>query len=91
MRLDARLRKLEARVSWDPIVLYFADGSTREIRGPGDYLLELFAGAFGGANLSPRQAEHVDLILRCAHSEEPGGGRMVEVMQALLDSPAAPD
>ncbi|MGD1092675.1 MAG: hypothetical protein ABSB35_11890 [Bryobacteraceae bacterium] len=91
MRLAARLRKLETRVSSEPIVLHFADGSTKEIRGPGDYLLDLFAGATGGTDLSPRQAEHVDLILRCAHSEEPGGGRMVEVMQALLDSPAAPD
>jgi hypothetical protein len=91
MRLDARLRKLEARVRLEPIVLYFADGSMREICGPGDYLLDLFAGAIGGADLSAREAEHVDLILRCAHAEEPGGARMVEVMKALMDGPVVPN
>lgn len=91
MKLEARLRKLEARASSDPIVLHFTDGSTREIRGRGDYLLDLFAGAIGGGDLSPRQAEHVDLILGCVSAKEPSGGHMIELLRALLDSPTALD
>jgi hypothetical protein len=68
----------------NPVVLRFADGSTREIRGRSGFLLTLFQGAIGGANLSPAQAAQLDLIRRCANAEEPGGGRMIELMHALL-------
>ena len=33
MRLEERIRALEARFISDPVILYFADGSTREICG----------------------------------------------------------
>src|ERR1035438_325323 len=50
MRLEKRVRALEARLIGAPVILHFADGSKRELRGSGDFLLHLFYGACGGAN-----------------------------------------
>jgi hypothetical protein len=88
MRLERRIRALEARMIGNPVVLRFADGSMREIRGRGGFLLSLFQGAIGGTDLSPTQAEQLDLIRRSVSAQEPGGGHMVELMQALLNGPA---
>jgi len=52
MSLEKRIQALEARLIADPVVLCFAAGSKRELRGWGDFLLRLFQGAFGGADLS---------------------------------------
>ncbi len=87
MRLERRVRALEARLITDPLVLYFADGSTREIHGRGDFLLNLFQGACGGADLSPWQAEQLELVRRSVGAQEPGGGRMVELLKCLLHGP----
>ena len=54
------------------VVLHFADGSTRQIRGRGDFLLGLFPGAFGGKDLSPAQAAQLELIRQSVDS---GAGR----------------
>ena len=62
MSLERRIRTLEARLITDPVVLFFADGSTRGIRGRGDFVLGLFCGALGGADLTPWQGEQLDLI-----------------------------
>jgi len=55
MRLEKRIRALEARLISDPVMLYFADGSTRHICGRGDFLLNLLRGACGARELSPWQ------------------------------------
>ena len=62
MKFERRLRALESKMLADPVILYFADGSTREICGRGDYLLRLFCTACYGGELSPRQATELDLI-----------------------------
>jgi hypothetical protein len=62
MKFEKRLRALEARMITNPVVLYFADGSTRAICGQGDFLLRLLKGVFGRADLSPSQAAQLDLI-----------------------------
>jgi hypothetical protein len=36
MKFEKRLRALEAQLISDPVILYFEDGRTREICGPGD-------------------------------------------------------
>jgi hypothetical protein len=89
MNFERRLRALEARMNTDPVILRFADGSTRELRGPGDFLLRLFPGVFGKTNLSPGQAAQLDLIRQSVGSKEPGGGRMVELIQCLLHAQAS--
>ena len=85
--LEKRVRALEARLVSDPVILHFADGSTKEIRGPGDFLLGLFSTAFGGADPNPLQAAQLELIGRSLKAEEPGGGSMIELLRALLNSP----
>jgi hypothetical protein len=88
MRLEKRIRALEARMITDPLVLYFADGSTRELRGRGDFVMGLFAGACGGAELSSMQAEQLELIRQSVSAKEPGGGHMTEVLRCFLNGPA---
>lgn len=88
MRLEKRIRALEARLIKDPVILHFADGSTHEIRGHGDFLLGLFVGVCGGADLAPWQAEQLELIRQSVYAEEPGGARMTELLRCFLQLPA---
>jgi hypothetical protein len=85
---ENRIRALEARMVMEAVILRFPDGSTKEISGHGDFLLSLFAGLFGGAELSPAKAAQLDLIRTSVAAEEPGGGHMVELMRCLLNGPA---
>jgi len=87
MRFEKRVRALEARFLADPVILYFADGSTREICGRADYLLRLFCDACYGGDLSPTQAAHLDLIRRSTAAQEPGGARMTELVRCALSTP----
>jgi hypothetical protein len=86
MKFEKRLRALEARMMTDPLILHFADGSTREICGQGDFLLRLFKGVFGRADLSPSQAAQLDLIRQSVYAQEPGCGRMTELLRCFLDA-----
>jgi hypothetical protein len=65
-----------------------ADGSMRAICGQGDFLLRLFKGVFGRADLSPSHASQLDLIRQSVHAQEPGGGRLVELLQCFLHAQA---
>jgi len=88
MKFAKRLRALEARLITEPVVLYFADGSKRELHGPGDFVVRLFRGVFG-ADLTPVQAAQLSLIRECVGAEEPGGGHMVELLRCMLHARAA--
>jgi hypothetical protein len=74
MRLEKRIRALEARFLADPVMLFSADGSNQEIRGPRNFLLDLLVRACGGADVTPAHAAHLDLIRESVTAEEPGGG-----------------
>jgi len=71
-----------------PIVLYFADGSTREICGSADSVLGLIRAACRGQDLTPWQSEQLNLIRRSVYALEPGGAHMVELLQCLLHGQA---
>jgi hypothetical protein len=88
MRLEKRIRALEARMLADSVILYFADGSKREICGRADYLLRLFCDACYGGDLSPGQAAELDLIRHSVAAQEPGGARMTEIIRCFLHGPA---
>jgi hypothetical protein len=88
MRIEKRLRALEARMISDPLILTFADGSTRTICGGGDFLMRLFKGVFGRADLGPGQAAQLDLIRQSVRAQEPGGGRMIELLRCFLHAQA---
>lgn len=87
MRVEKRVRALEARYIKDPVVLYFADGSTAEICGHGDFLLRLVADTCSGGELKPEQAKQLDLVRRSVGAQEPGGARMIEVLRCFLEGP----
>ncbi len=87
MNLEKRIRALEARMITDPLILYFADGSTRKLCGRGDLLLSLFEGACGGSDLSSWQAAQLQLIRQSVAAQETGGGHMVELLRCFLNGP----
>jgi hypothetical protein len=66
-----------------PITLFMPDGRTETLRGGGDYLGDLVSRAVYGA-----KASDVELLARSVSSIEPGGGRMLELERAILNSPA---
>ena len=88
MKFEKRIRALEARLLADQCILFFADGSTREICGGVNILLDLFAGACGGADLSPGQVEQLELIRQSVSAQEPGGGHMTELVRCVLHAHA---
>jgi hypothetical protein len=90
MRIEKRVRALETRWIASPVTLHFADGSTRELRGPRNFLAGLFAAAYQGANRTALQAEQLELIRRAVYADEPGGGHMVELVQVMLAAAEAP-
>jgi len=85
MRFEKRIQALEAKMLSDPMILHFADGSTESLTGRRYFLLDLLSGAYGGG-LSPDQAAQLDLIRKCVRAQEPGGGRLVELMQSVMGS-----
>jgi hypothetical protein len=88
MRIEKRIRNLEAKLTPERITLCFDDGTTREIQGPRGFLLKLWPG-LSGATLDPDQAEQLDLIRRSIAAEEPGGGHLVELLRALMPDSAS--
>jgi hypothetical protein len=88
VRVEKRVRALERRFKSDPVVLYFGDGSTREIRGPRDFMLRLLVATAWGGDLSPGQQEQLELIRASVDSVEPDGGHLIDVFQCYLRGPA---
>jgi hypothetical protein len=82
MNLRRRLESLEGQLSCDPTTLFFADGSSTQITGRGDYILNLFAAAVRG-----ERSPQMELISRSVRSAEPGGGHMLDLARALLNGP----
>jgi hypothetical protein len=83
--VERRIHALEARLSSDPVVLHFGDGSTQELRGPKYFLLDLI-GAVGRKDISASQSAQLEAVRRSLWAEEPGGGRMTEVIRILPES-----
>jgi hypothetical protein len=88
MRFEKRVRALEARFLADPVILYFADGTTKEICGRADYLLKLFCTACYGGDLSPKQAAELGLIRNSVSAGGASCARMTELIRAFLLGPA---
>jgi len=84
MRLDKRLRRLETTLLSDPIVLVFADGSTRGIRYPGLGMLSLFMAALSAEQPDSLMRQHLDWIRDCVGYVDPAGGHMIDVIKVAL-------
>jgi hypothetical protein len=63
--------------------LFFDDGSSVQISGRGDYILNLCAAAARG-----ERSQEIELIVRSVRSEEPGGGHMLDLVRAIINGPA---
>ena len=87
MKLEKRIRELEARLLANQVTLYFADGSARQIRGDGNYLLDLLISACRRDQLSCGHAADLDLIRECVGSKEANGGHMVELIRCFMLEP----
>ena len=88
MKIERRLRALESKMFADPVILYFADGSTREICGRADYLLKLFCTACYGGELSPRQSAELDLIRGSVSAGGASCAQMTQLIRCFLHGPA---
>ena len=87
MKLERRIRDLETRLLDNQVTLYFADGSARQIRGDGNYLLDLLISACRRDQLSCGHAADLDLIRGCVGSKEANGGHMIEMIRCALLGP----
>jgi len=85
--LEKRLRALEARFMPEPIVLFFEDGTTREIRASARFLLSIMADRSKGVELGPRQAETLELIRRSVAAEEPGEAHFTDLVRMYANAP----
>jgi hypothetical protein len=83
MNMEKGVEALEARLPFDPITLLFEDGSSAKLAERSDYVMRL-CGAFCRGEHSPK----LDLIARSVSSEEPGGGHILDLIRAVLNSPA---
>jgi len=82
MNLKRRLKALESKVVVEPIQLNMPDGSTVSLGGNGDYALNLLARVCQEARTPEKE-----LIARSVSSTEPGGGHLVDLARAILNSP----
>ena len=83
MKLLRRIEALENRHATKlPITLLMPDGRVETLRGGGDYVCDLFSRAVHGGG-----GPDVDLLARSVSSTEPGGGRMLELARAIMNSP----
>ena len=81
MNLHKRLQALEQRLSGKPpATLTMPDGRTEILRG--DYMRELLSGACSG-----ERTPTLELLARSVSSTEPGGGQLIELARAILNSP----
>ena len=83
MKVEKRLRALEARFGSDVVILHLADGTERELRGPRNFLLDLIGAACRGADISASQAAQLEAVRQSLWAAEPGGGRLTEVIRIL--------
>ena len=79
MKLHRRLEALEKQITREPILLLMADGHTETLRGD---VLDLFSRALRGD-----RTPEIERIAQSTSSVEPGGGKMIDLVRALLNGP----
>jgi hypothetical protein len=90
LRFKRRLEKLEKSIQIEPLILSFEDGSTAELPGSTRFINHLYRLFHDESAASPEERDALDMIRRSISIREPGGGRMIELLRALLLSPVGP-
>ena len=80
MNLQRRLEALERGRLSEPVTLIMPDGRTEILRG--DCIFEMLSGACRG-----ERTPTLDLLAQSVGSTEPGGGHLIELARAILNSP----
>jgi len=80
--LRYRLSVLEGRPGSELITLTMPDGRIETLRGSGDFMRDLFSGVCSGV-----RTPVTELVARSIASTEPGGGHLIELARAILNSP----
>ena len=81
MNLKRRLKVFEKGLISEPITLVMPNGNTVTLRGGGDYALDLVARACRGD-----RTPEIELVAHSISSTEPGGGHLVDLARAILNS-----
>ena len=84
MKLTRRVQALESTILRDAIVLHFADGSMRALRGPRYFMLRILKAVGDAEGATAWELEQLELIRRCVSAREPGGAHMVELVKVML-------
>jgi hypothetical protein len=88
-RFEKRIQSLEQALQLEPTVLFFADGSTAELRGS-LHFGRLCRAMGDEKSASPDEQAALGLIRRSVRCQEPGGAHMIELLRAILLSPNEP-
>jgi hypothetical protein len=93
MNVRKRLEELERRFHADEqIRLEMEDGSVKMLRlKPGEDLCDLLARGMQELNVGNELSPDISSIKKSISSTEPGGGRMIELLSALLNGPVGSD
>jgi hypothetical protein len=82
MNLKRRIKALERGFITEPIILQMADGRRVTLSGSGGYALDLLARA-----CEATRTPEVNLVAGSIASTEPGGGHLLDLARAILNSP----
>jgi len=85
MNLEQRLRTLEDRLITEPMVLYFADGSTRQLPAAGPAILALYCGILEGEERNPDLRPQANWIRNCIGAVQPAGGQMFDLLRVVVN------
>jgi hypothetical protein len=88
MKLNQRLERLEQQFISEPTLLFMPDGKTVSLTSPNDYVLTLLGLTMHPERATATQTAHLNLIEKCVGSKEPGGARLVELIQCFQHGPA---
>jgi hypothetical protein len=81
MNLKQRLENLEREsASNEPIILRMPNGQVKKL--PGNQVISLL-----GQATRPERTGAMDLIAQSLSSTEPGGGQLIDLARAILNSP----
>ena len=92
MNLKRRIQALERSLpnQGGAITLLFADGTSVVWREGNRRLSPLFAGISARADLTDRQQRDLEDVRRSVKSQEPDDAQMVQLLSAILNTPASP-
>ena len=82
-KMEQRIRALEKRMTGEPTILFFSDGTTMELPKA---LIRNLLFAVLQHRVTPEQVKYLEHILRRVGAKEPGNSHLIELL-AVMWSP----